>query len=89
MDTRKTLKMLVLVMAMFFALFAFIACGGGTSSGNPASDGGSVFTESVEKSEDSKDGDTTTDTASESKGTTESVGGGENVSTPPRRKYGR
>lgn len=90
MNTSKKLKILVLIAATFFALFAFIACnGGGTSDGNPNSDGGSVSTESVEKSEDSKGGDTTTDTASESKGTTESVGGGENVSTPDESTDGK
>lgn len=83
MNTSKKLKILVLIAATFFALFAFIACnGGGTSDGNPNSDGGSAPVESVEKPDDSKGGDTTADTASESNGTTESVGGGENVSTP-------
>lgn len=91
MNTSKKLKILVLIAATFFALFAFIACngGGGTSDGNPNSDGGSVSTESMEKSEDSKGGDTATDTASESKGTTESVGGGENVSTPDESTDGK
>lgn len=83
MNTSKKLKILVLIAATFFVLFAFIACnGGGTSDGNPNSDGGSAPVESVEKPDDSKGGDTTADTAIESKGTTESVGGGENVSTP-------
>ena len=83
MNTSKKLKILVLIAATFFALFALIACnGGGTSDGNPNSDGGSAPVESVEKPDDSKGGDTTADTASESNGTTESVGGGENVSTP-------
>lgn len=83
MNTSKKLKILVLIAATFFALFAFIACnGGGTSDGNPNSDGGSAPVESVEKPDDSKGGDTTADTAGESNGTTESVGGGENVSAP-------
>ncbi len=50
MNTSKKLKILVLIAATFFALFAFIACnGGGTSDGNPHSDGGSVSAESVGK----------------------------------------